>query len=123
MTNLRTITLAAAEKKLAKARELRDVRVCIGAAGSLGQRVYQLEGGIQTRKHAAARNALRLVEAMKAAGLDRVQAVTLTCGEEGFSTVYIARGAVLLIVHSSLDAVDLTFSRKLQLAEILKAGS
>lgn len=122
--SLTKMTLAAARKHHARASIKAGEHVGIYGHGSLGGKVYQLEGGIRTRKARAERNARLLVEAMEAAGLSQVEKLTIQGDiwtDPGFSTVYLSGSTVVLIVHSSQDKVGLGDDRAAQLQQFLHA--
>jgi hypothetical protein len=112
------LTLAAARKQLKRTYELKDQRVSIRSPGSLGQRVYQLEGGIQLRKEMAYKHARDLVETMVAREVTSLTKIVLrenTWEDSGWSTVYLIGTEVVLIHHSSVDRTALGPFREAEL--------
>jgi hypothetical protein len=122
MTKTTTVTLAAARKNLARAYAKAEEHVGIYGKAWLGGKVYQLEGGIRTLKERAVTNARRLVEAMVARELTRVEKRVIKGNDwtdPGFSTVYLVGSEVLLVIHSSQDKIGLGADRQMELDRFL----
>jgi hypothetical protein len=122
-TTTTTVTLSAARKQLAQAYAKLDQHVSFRAPGSLGQKANYLRAGISTSKSRAVTNARRLVERMVELNVSRLTKLVLhsySIEDSGFSSVYLRNGEVVLVIHSSMDRVELGEEREAQLARFLR---